>query len=165
MPLPALALAGLVAGVAINSKLLEHNRRRVTSRRYITPKFGSIVCCEIYQELEHTGIWIADDVIIEFSNNGLVKAMSAERFLKGRSGGTIFVATKPNGDPFALQDCGNSALNCVYSFCEYDLFRNNCHSFVARCIGAHDTITTFTELHRLIETKSNSVISWDKVKV
>ena len=72
MPLPALALAGLVVGVAANSQLLEHNRRRVSSRRYVKPKMGSIVCCEIYQELEHTGVWIADDVIIELSNNGLV---------------------------------------------------------------------------------------------
>ena len=91
--------------------------------------------------------------------------MSPERFLKGRSGGTIFVASKANGEPIILEDCANNALNRVYSFCEYDLFKNNCHSFVAKCIGTKEKVTTFNELHKLIETKSNSEISWDKVKV
>ncbi|MGL5390163.1 MAG: hypothetical protein ACRDA8_02025, partial [Shewanella sp.] len=36
-----------------------------TGFKQVKPQAGSIVCCYVYGVIEHTGIWCADDCLIE----------------------------------------------------------------------------------------------------
>ncbi|QTH64224.1 hypothetical protein J1N51_01700 [Psychrosphaera ytuae] len=191
MPLPLYLLgASIVAGMAANNankKTLEvlNTRKLVTSNTqapavqvgpnsYIAdrqhlhhskPVKGSVVCCEVFHELEHTGIWLDSDCIIEFSDNGLIKALSAERFLKNRSGKEIYVACNNLGEPLADPNVADKALKMVFTYQEYELLKNNCHSFVASFFGPKKNVVTFGELNKTLLDKYRRDIYWDKVKV
>ena len=191
MPLPII-VAGLVVGAVVsnqNSKQyyrnleLRRNRKPFTDHSrpnrlvkspseycqnanvYI-PEEGSIVCCEVFGVLDHTGVWIDKDTIIEFSNSGLTKSVSASRFLKERSGNNIYVANNRNGKSIIIDGIVERAIGKIYTYMDYDLQRNNCHNFIASCISNKNKgVTLFSELNKLIAQISNQDIYWDKVKV
>lgn len=130
------------------------------------PAMGSVVCCEVFNAFDHTGVWIDRDTIIEFSNSGLVKAVSAERFLKQRSGNHIYVANDKKGQSIQFEGLADRAVRRVFTYNEYDLAENNCHNFVYQCItNSDDKITLFSSLTKAISNLSGSQVYWDKVKV
>lgn len=132
----------------------------------VTPEAGSIVCCGVYGVLDHTGIWIDRDTIIELSNSGLVKAVSAERFLNERSGDNIFVACDHEHKPIVVKETIERAINTVFTYRGYDVFENNCHRFVHYCItGEEREITRFQSLNDAIFKLRDKNIYWDKVKI
>ena len=132
----------------------------------VQPKSGSIVCCGVYGVLDHTAIWIDRDTIIELSNNGLVKAVSAERFLEERSGDNIFVACDHKHDPLVFNEAIDRAINSVFTYRGYDVIDNNCHRFVNYCItGQERELTRFNSLNDAIFKVSGKNIYWDKVKI
>lgn len=134
--------------------------------REVTPKPGSIVCCEVYGMLDHTGVWIDENTIVELSNSGLVKAVSANRFLKERSGKNIFVACDNHHQPIVLPKVEQRAIDMVFSYREYDVIENNCHRFVNHCIvGRDEELTRFQSLNKTIANKAQQNIYWDKVKL
>lgn len=137
-----------------------------SSDTYVKPKAGSVVCCEVYNALDHTGIWIDDETIVELSNSGLVKAVSAQRFLQERSGEHLFVACNSSHTPIIVTGCEQRAINKVFSYREYDVIDNNCHRFVNYCLSGIDSeLTTFSKLNKQLAKVSKKNIYWDKVKV
>ena len=137
-----------------------------SSNTFVTPQAGSIVCCEVYSALDHTGIWIHDETIVELSNSGLVKAVSAQRFLKERSGEHLFVACDNAHIPIVIEGCDQRAINNLFSYREYDVITNNCHRFVNYCVSGRDSeLTTFANLNKQLAIQSSKNIYWDKVKV
>lgn len=137
-----------------------------SSNTFVRPQPGSVVCCEVYNALDHTGIWLDDETIIELSNSGLVKAVSAQRFLKERSGKHLFVACDRQHRPIIIEGCEQRAVSQLFSYREYDVISNNCHRFVNYCMSGHDAeMTTFSTLNKRLARLSSKNIYWDKVKV
>ncbi len=136
------------------------------SNIHVAPEAGSVVCCEVYGVLDHTGIWIDSDTIVELGNNGLVKAVSVERFLAERSGDNIFVACDHNHKAIVIPNAEQRAINEVFSYRGYDVIHNNCHRFVNYCLtGKERELTRFQSLNDSIFEISGKNIYWDKVKV
>jgi len=188
MALP-LVVAGIALGAAVlhestkkHYKNLEINRKnsnpsdlddnrvmkapsdQYSRGHYIEPLPGSIVCCEVFNFLDHTGVWIDRETIIELSNNGLVKAVSAQRFLDERSGDNIFVACDHRHKPIVIDGCADRAISQIYSYREYDLIENNCHRFVNYCLTGNDVkISRFSSLNDQLLNVVEHNIYWDKV--
>jgi len=191
MPLPII-VAGLMLGAVVSNQSTKQYYRNLELRRNressnglsnenklvkppseycqhasgFSPEEGSIVCCEVFGVLDHTGVWIDEDTIIEFSNTGLTKSVSAVRFLKERSGNNIYVANDKHGKSIIIDGIVEQAISQIYTYREYDLKRNNCHNFIASCISTKNKgVTLFSDLNSLIAQISKQDIYWDKVKV
>jgi len=123
---------------------------------------GSVVCCGVYGMLDHTGIWI-DGNIVELNGNGLVRAISPERFIHNRSGEEIYVACDADFNPLLNQQAVDACLAQIYSYRDYDVISNNCHRFVAEmCLGQPSNITSFSELNEALSFLFSSAIYWHK---
>lgn len=130
----------------------------------VRPVAGSIVCCEVYGVLDHTGIWIDQDTIVELSNNGLVKAVSTQRFLDERSGDNIFIACDNRHQPIVIPEAIERAISSVFTYRGYDVIENNCHRFVNYCLtGTEQELTRFQSLNDSLFKLSGKNIYWDKV--
>ena len=189
MPIPLLWIGAGLAGAAIAKSAFrdavnqQNDRRRfhVTedlqlddnhvaihpsdwahSDQLVTPVAGSLVSCGIFHSLDHTGIWTSDNLIIELNGNGLVRAISPERFLNDRSGKKIFVACNSKAQPLVVEGAEQRAKEQVYNYKEYDVLDNNCHRFSWQCIsGVDQPVTLFSDLNHKLAKLFNSRIYWD----
>ncbi|WP_448550031.1 hypothetical protein [Thalassotalea fusca] len=126
------------------------------------PAYGSVICCGIGGVLDHTGIWVGDDTIVELDGNGLIKPVSVARFTKERSGKNIFVACDSKAQPLALAAAADRAIEQIYQVKDYHLFDYNCHHFVWQCFAPTDKhITTFKALNRNIAEFFDRKVYWD----
>ncbi len=122
---------------------------------------GSLLVCEIFQLFEHTGIYIGDGLIVELQGTGLVRAVSAARFLHGRSGNDLSVACHQRGQPFSSEATASRAIAQIYSYQPYDLIQNNCHRFSVSCItGRPDPVTSFFDLKTELKQFWRAEIEW-----
>ncbi|REL27224.1 hypothetical protein DXX93_12055 [Thalassotalea euphylliae] len=130
------------------------------------PTIGAIVCCGIGGVLDHTGIWIGDDTIIELGGNGLIKPVSPARFTQERSGKRIFVACDSTATPLASEVAAQRAIAQIYQYRDYHLIENNCHQFIWQCIQPNDEpLTTFRELNKRMAKRYNKQVYWDLCQV
>lgn len=128
----------------------------------VVPKVGAIVCCGIGGLLDHTGIWVGEDTIIELDGNGLIKPISSQRFTKERSGKHIFVACDAKANPLVSEVGAQRAINQIYQHRDYHLIDNNCHQFVWQCIKPNDKeLTTFKALNHRLAKMHNKKVYWD----
>ncbi|NMP32544.1 hypothetical protein HII17_13340 [Thalassotalea sp. M1531] len=128
----------------------------------VKPTVGSIVCCGIGGILDHTGIWVGDDTIIELDGNGLIKPISPSRFTKERSGNKIFVACDSKANPLSSELAAQRAIEQIYQYLDYHLIENNCHQFIWHCIAPNDTgLTTFKQLNQRLAKLHNKKVYWD----
>ena len=130
----------------------------------VAPKNGAVVCCEVYNVLDHTGIWV-DDRIIELNGNGLVRAISPERFLAERSGEHIFIACDEFAEPLVTHCTEERAISHIYEYRNYDLLKNNCHRFVwemvtGKELSAGAGTTSFADFNQNLSLLHDSAISW-----
>ncbi len=126
------------------------------------PVFGSVVCCGIGGLLDHTGIWIDDDTIIEVDGNGLIKPISSARFTQERSGDKIFVACDSRGQPLASTQAGERAIAQIYQVRKYHVIDNNCHQFIWECFSPNDgNLTTFKALNQRLAQRFDRQVYWD----
>lgn len=133
------------------------------SLKQVQPVPGAIVCCYVFGVIEHTGIWLGDNMLIELHGSGLVRVVSVNRFLAGRTGTHIYIACdhqhKPLINPFVL----TRAEEKVYQYREYDLFDNNCHRFVYACLtDVEETVSSFSKLNAKLAEHFGEVIYWDE---
>ena len=190
MPLPLLWIGGAAMGALMLAderemrQQLERNRllgsvpRQVSTKqamitapsqwqkgfKQVTPQPGSIVCCYVFGVIEHTGIWLADDCIVELHGSGLVRAVSVKRFLAGRTGSQIFIACNHQHQPLIANTIVNRAERAIYQYREYDLFDNNCHRFVWSCLcGEERAIKSFNELNQKLAAYFGQGIYWDEM--
>ncbi|MEL4245234.1 lecithin retinol acyltransferase family protein [Shewanella xiamenensis] len=190
MPLPLLWIGGVAMGALMladereKRQQLERNRllgsvpRQVSTKqamitapsqwqkgfKQVTPQPGSIVCCYVFGVIEHTGIWLAEDCIMELHGSGLVRAVSVKRFLAGRTGSQIFIACNHQHQPLIANTIVNRAERAIYQYREYDLFDNNCHRFVWSCLcGEERAIKSFNELNQKLAAYFRQGIYWDEM--
>ncbi|TRX56329.1 lecithin retinol acyltransferase family protein [Thalassomonas sp. M1454] len=193
MALPLILLGAAVVSAVAASELKEHQKkadknRRLDSNKTIRDEFdlhssgiakypseifasthfakikpGALVCCGLGGVLDHTGILIDKDTIVELHGSGLIKAISPQRFLKERSGNEIFVACDAKGNALVNDLIAQRAIKQIFNYQEYDLIKNNCHRFVWQCIsGTNAELTTFHQLNKLFSKYFKQKIYWDK---
>lgn len=192
MALPLLWLGGAAIGAAFladeQQKRLQLERDRLLGRapkqalanramlaspsqwqkgfKQVQPEPGSIVCCYVFGVIEHTGIWLGDDCLVELHGSGLVRAVSIKRFLAGRTGSQIYLACNHQHQPLVSGSVLNRAQQAIYQYREYDLFDNNCHRFVWSCISGHEvSIKSFNELNQRLAAHFNQGIYWDEMQL
>lgn len=133
------------------------------SQTKVTPINGAVVCCEIYGVLDHTGIWL-DDGIVELSGNGLVRAISPQRFLDERSGNTIYVACDSKSNVLVQPDAAERTVAQIYSYRNYDVMTNNCHHFVWEMHSGQQTkVGRFGQLNEALHYLHGDAISWHPI--
>lgn len=131
----------------------------------VTPQVGSIVCCGIGGILDHTGIWVDENTIVELDGEGLIKPVSIQRFTKERSGKNIFIACDSNATPLSCEIAAQRAISQIFQYRHYDMIDNNCHQFIWECFQPEDEkVITFKELNVRLSKKFNRKIYWDLCK-
>lgn len=191
MPLPLLWIGGAALGAlaladaresrrrlqyqrARGQTAIEHGEKSVvlspstwqTGGKQSTPVPGALMCCHVFGVIEHTGIYLGDGLIAELHGSGLIRAVSAERFLHGRTGSRIFVAADANHQPLAHEMATERAAMALFQYRDYDLLENNCHRFVWHCIsGDEREIKGFGELNQLVAAFYGKAIYWDEARL
>ncbi len=142
----------------------------------VVPKIGSIVCCGVGGVLDHTGIWVGDNTIIELDGNGLIKPISSTRFLDERSGKQIFILCDSQSMPLALEKVAEKAIEQIYQYVDYHIIDNNCHQFVWQCFQQNEDlaqntqtqnkqVSTFKQLNEQLAQHFNRVLYWDVMSI
>ena len=131
----------------------------------VAPMPGSIVCCFVFGVIEHTGIWLGDDSLVELHGSGLVRPISSKRFLAGRTGSRIFQACDHQHHPLIADKALARATASIYQYRDYDLFDNNCHRYVWSCMtGEEVAISSFDKLNKQLASYFNQAIYWDEIR-
>lgn len=133
------------------------------TEQHVKPVAGAIVCCGIGGVLDHTGIWVGEDTIIELDGNGLIKPVSAQRFTDTRTGKGIFIACDSLGVPLASEMAAHRAVAQIFQVRDYHLLDNNCHQFIWECFQTDSKkITTFKALSLNVADLFDRVVYWDR---
>lgn len=137
-----------------------------SGHKQVKPKPGAIICCFVYGVIEHTGIWLDDNTLIELHGNGLIRAVSTARFLAGRTGTKIYVACNHAHQPLIDGEVLHRAELEIFSYREYDLFDNNCHRFVWSCLsGVEESLPSFNDLNKKLAQYFEQSIYWDEALI
>ena len=146
-----------------NSAVMIYPSELLTTEQLTQPCFGAVVCCTIGGVLDHSGIWVGDNTIVELAGSGLVRAISTDRFIENRTGRKIFIAADSMGQALSSELAGQRALAQIYQYQEYDVIKNNCHHFVWQCFQPNaDAITRFSALSLQLAEHFDRVIYWDQ---
>ena len=173
MPAPLIWLGAGLAALYATDQISKHNNKKQNRIRHypgesdqpVRPTDGAIVCCGIFGVFDHTGIWL-DGSIVELKGNGLIRAVSPERFIDNRSGEEIYVATDEYSVPLTSELTCERAADRLYQYSDYHVIDNNCHRFVWNCVsGTREKVTRFTELNEKLHCHFASPISWHKVQI
>ena len=128
----------------------------------VKPSRGAVVCCGIGGVLEHTGIWLGENTVVELDGKGLIKALSSQRFLAERSGKQIFIACDSNGVPLADERVAEIAEQQIFQYRDYHLINNNCHRFIWDCFTREDiALYSFKSLNNILASYFDRIIYWD----
>ncbi|QYJ96308.1 lecithin retinol acyltransferase family protein [Shewanella alkalitolerans] len=192
MALPLLWLGGAALGAAFIADAKQKQRQLTLDRRLgrapkapegkrvsplapsvlhlgevkVTPPPGALVCCFVFGVIEHTGIWLGDDTLVELHGSGLIRPVSSKRFLAGRTGSRIFVACDHQHRPLIGESVLKRAQQAIYQYRDYDLFDNNCHRFVWYCLtGEELSISSFDKFNRLLASHFAQAIYWDEAAI
>jgi hypothetical protein len=144
------------------SPVVQYPTDLFTTTEKVKPEIGAIVCCGVGGILDHTGIWVGDNTIVELDGNGLIKAISVQRFTKERSGKHIFIACDSTAKPFASEHAAQRAQQQIFQYRDYHMIENNCHQFIWQCFKPHDkNLTTFKALNIRLARLYDRKIYWD----
>lgn len=136
------------------------------SHKQVQPQPGAIICCFVYGMIEHTGIWLDDHILIELHGSGLIRAVSTNRFLAGRTGTKIYIACSHDHQPLIDAGVLQRAEASIFQYREYDLFDNNCHRFVWSCLtGLEESLPSFNDLNLRLATHFRQQVYWDEVRL
>ncbi|WP_100641141.1 hypothetical protein [Alteromonas facilis] len=173
MPLPLLWIGAGAAALYAGTKLTREmqvskghiNHFPGECAQLVTPQNGAVVCCGIYEVFQHTGIWV-DNQIVELRGNGLIRAISPERFLHDRSGNRIYVACDHSRSALSSDVVAKRAIDRVFDYSEYDLIENNCHRFTHHCVSGRDEpVTRFAELNEKLCELYGTTLYWQPADI
>lgn len=192
MALPLIWLGGALIGAGIIAEDRERRRKIERDRRLkrgscndtsnnslgawpslydesfkkVKPIPGAIVCCYVFGVIEHTGIWLGDDTLIELHGSGLIRAVSTNRFLAGRTGNEIFLACNHKHQVLVDEAILANAQAQLFNYRDYDVFDNNCHRFVWSCLtGSEESLSSFEKLNDNLAKYFGEPIYWDQASI
>ena len=118
---------------------------------------GSIVACDLaLGALDHTGIYIGRNRIVERNGDGNIKKVSIDEFINSstsRTGVTLYAACA-NGKVIASSEIANRARKAVGADPGYHIYSKNCHRLTAYlATGTRHDITFFSELASVLDKK------------
>ena len=135
-----------------------------TGDKKVEPVPGAIVCCFVFGVIEHTGIWVGDNTLVELHGSGLVRAVSVKRFLAGRTGSRIYQACDHQHQALIGAQVLERAKRSIFNYRDYDLFDNNCHRFVWHCLtGEERALSSFSKLNNQIGSYFSEAVYWDEL--
>lgn len=113
-----------------------------TFREKVRPAPGSVVYCDLWLAVEHSGIYIGDDLISNIEVDGLgestVRASAPNSFTsKSSIGQQIYVSCDKNG-AVGNDSVAQGAAKHIGERAFYGLIINNCHQFSTRCVNYAD---------------------------
>ncbi|RYV03197.1 hypothetical protein SOPP22_05475 [Shewanella sp. OPT22] len=134
------------------------------SHSSVSPQAGSFVACHVFGVIKHVGIWV-DNAIVELQGTGLIRVVSPERFLKDRSGTTIYISCIQNRS-ILNKALAQKALDQVFQFRNYDLLKNNCYRFCFSSLTGHEEfIETFSEFNQMISNHYGEKVEWKPINI
>lgn len=134
----------------------------LATEQKVKPRIGAVVCCGIGGILDHTGIWVDDNTIVELDGEGLIKPISVQRFTKERSGKQVFIACDSTATPLSSELSAKRALVQIFQVRDYHVIDNNCHQFIWQCFNDNnDKVTTFKALNMKLAHFFDRKIYWD----
>lgn len=111
----------------------------------VKPKVGSVVKTRLIGGVDHTGIYVGENRIVELSGDGDIRIVSHKKFINGddgslaRFGVYMYVACAQDDDgncyALAAPDIARRARNSVGETRDYNLLSENCHMFTEYCIN------------------------------
>ena len=118
---------------------------------------GAIVACDLaLGAIDHTGIYVGRNRIVERNGCGRIRKVSIQEFVNAstlRSGVTLYAACV-DGKIIASPEIAKRARNAVDTDPGYHLISNNCHRLTAfLATGKRHNIITFSQLASLLHTK------------
>lgn len=99
----------------------------------VHPKVGSIVHCSLYG-VEHSGIYIGDNTIVQLEGNGKISAVSPKGFVSKTNAIAIYVACDSQNNVLHAEEIARRAVHQIGKKINYNLLINNCHKFTSGCI-------------------------------
>jgi hypothetical protein len=119
-------------------RAIEKRERRLQAPRTVAGRPGAVVRCDLAGGLDHTGILVADEQIVELDGTGLIRIVSYQGFLMSsvyRTGDTITIACDDD-TLTVLSDlaAATRSIDFVGKSREYHLILDNCHQFVSGCL-------------------------------
>jgi hypothetical protein len=147
---------------------LEKREKRLQAPRTVTGKPGAVVRCELVGALDHTGILIGDDTIIELDGSGLIRMVSYQDFLTAsayRTGDGITVACDDDSlTVLADMAVATRAIDLIGKSREYHVLLDNCHQFASGCITGDfdndDKLFGLLELTISAHLNGNKAVVW-----
>lgn len=118
----------------------------------VTPIRGSILYVDLAAGyMEHSGVYIGDDQIVELNQDGEITIVSPAGFASGGTGFSIYVSCH-DGAPVGSEKIAERAEQMIGTKRDYNLIFNNCHIFTSYCLtGNSENTSSF-----LWEVKCNS---------
>lgn len=130
----------------------------------VTPRVGSILCCDLAMVAEHSGIYLGKNKIAHLNGSGEVEIVSSRQFLK-RLGGlnpavSIYVSCNDEGAVGSLS-AANRARSKVGGTRDYSVILDNCHQFTSGCItGNFENADNFLWMLKHSAEESLNVTTW-----
>lgn len=122
-------------------------------RDKVNPKRGSILHCSMYG-VEHTGIYIGSNQIVDLDGNGNISKKDPKRFINGTNAISIYVACDDTSVLYS-NSIADAAEKSIGDKRKYDLLADNCHRFAGYCItkdyDSEKLVETFSGLEKIIK--------------
>ncbi|MCM3624333.1 hypothetical protein M4D70_19080 [Brevibacillus borstelensis] len=145
-------------------EIFDDNKKTVKN---FTPAYGALVYCELgFGSMEHSGIYVGGNRIIDLDGKGNIKKVSLNEFTSHIStvDTEIWVPCDKEGNPIGLSYAGDRAVNMLGGKRDYNLILDNCHQFASGCItGNFENADNFLWMLKdtFAKTFRNSVV-WKK---
>lgn len=131
---------------------------------------GAIVFCELGINLQHTGIYIGNNKIIELNGDGYIKKVSIREFLNSselRTGNILYTFTDCEKNIIQNSNAIKRAKSRLGEKLEYNIAIENCHKFTYGCItGEFDNfVVTFDSLKSFLQNYLKTIMFEKVVKL
>jgi hypothetical protein len=98
----------------------------------VEPTLGSVLHCSLFG-VEHTGIYIGNNEIVELLGNGKICCSTPNEFIDNTNAISIYVACNEN-KPLGGNKIARRAKEMIGNTRDYNLLLDNCHQFTSGCI-------------------------------
>ena len=95
---------------------------------------GSIVYCNLFGALEHSGIYVGGGQIVELTGKGEIRMTNISGFTEGTGSSGVYVACH-NGKVLSCNSIKNRAMRQEGDETDYHVLFNNCHKFTSSCLN------------------------------